>query len=311
MKLNLDTKKGAEAMSNLLHKTSDAGKKAAESIQKGAMVISEKAKNDSYLRKLKKLNPLFPDVYQSESFNLPNMIVIVDDAVRRGIDVCEGAIGWLSSDHGMEVLHLYDEAVELSGIQFIPAPDCDAVYYVDSFDRNVFVRIDQIFSRAHTERLAELKHIAHSLGAKSCSIEICESSSTSNMGKKKISIGGKVNIARTSESIEQQVSSHSSSQRSGRIFVEFEGSNAPQYPSLKWFAHDNNIKNLIEMRCSGTNSIKSETLELSGASSAAMSQKTASAIDNTIGKFGIKGSAAMESQANKESMSKLIYIINF
>lgn len=298
-------------MSSLLQKTSDAGKKAAESIQRGAKAVSEKAKSDSYLRRLKKLNPIFPDVYQSNSFNLPNMIVIVDDAVRRGIDVCEGAIGWLSNDHGMEVLHLYDEFVEMSGIQFLPAPNCDAVYYVDSFDRNVFVRIDQIFTRAHNERLAELKHIAHSLGAKSCSIEICESSSTSNSEKKKISIGGKVGVSHTSEGVEQQTSSRSNSQRSGRIHVEFEGNNTPQYPSLKWFAHDNNIKNLVEMRCSGINSIKSETLELSGASSATMSQKTASSIDNTIGKFGIKGSAAMESQATKENASKLIYVINF
>ena len=29
------------------------------------------------------------------------MIMIVDDAVRRGIDVCEGSIGWRSNENGI------------------------------------------------------------------------------------------------------------------------------------------------------------------------------------------------------------------
>lgn len=176
MRLKVDTQKSSQAISNVIHKTTDISKKAIASVQNGAKAISEKSKNESYLRKLKKYNPLFLDTYSSESFNLPNMIMIVDDAVRRGIDVCEGSIGWISKEAGMEVMYLYDEAVELSGIQFIPTVTCDAVYYVDSFDRNKFIRTDCIFSKAHEERLAELKHIAYSLGAKSCSIEISESS---------------------------------------------------------------------------------------------------------------------------------------
>lgn len=49
---------------------------------------------------------------------------------------------------------------------FIPAATCDAVYYVDSFDRRRFIRLDYIFDHAHKERMAELKHIASSLGAR-------------------------------------------------------------------------------------------------------------------------------------------------
>lgn len=90
--------------------------------------MAEKNKNEALLRKIKKYNPLFPETYMSEAFNLPNMIQIVDDAVRHGIDVCEGAIGWLNSESGMEVLHLYDEAVEMSRIQFVPNVECNAIY---------------------------------------------------------------------------------------------------------------------------------------------------------------------------------------
>ena len=315
MKITIDTKKGAEAVSGFLQKTSDLGKKTISDVQAGANDLSEKMKQDSFQRRLKKYNPLFPDVYQSESFNLPNMIMIRDDAERRGIDVCEGAIGWTNNESGMEVLYLYDEFVPYCGITFVPSADCDAVYYVDSFDRSRFIRIDRIFSKAHEERLAELKHVAYSLGAKSCTIEICESSVEVSVSKKKAGFGGSTVFhgakMSSSESAEQNISAKNTAQRSGKIHVQFEGHSNPQQPTLKWFANDDNIKNLVEFRCKGENSLKTETLELSGSSSATMSQKTACSIDNAVGAMKLKGSSTMEAQAIKENHSTLYFSIEF
>lgn len=311
----IDTKKSKDLVSDLAKKASDSGKKATTGVAKGARDLAEKAKNESYVRKLKKYNPLFPDRYFSDEFNCPNLITIVDDAVRRDIDVCEGAIGWLSKGADMEVLHLYDEAVEMSGIKFIPTATCDAVYYVSSFDRNIFIRTDCIFSRAHEERMAELKSIAHSLGAKSCEIEISESSVEISSQKKSFASSSTANIssvkATQSDSAEQNSSAKISNQRSGRIVAEFEGSDTPTRPELKWFANDDTIKGLIEMRCTNTNSIKSETLILSGSSSAAMSQKTAYAIDSAVSKLGARASTNMETEAVRENTSKLIFNIKF
>ena len=315
MKITIDTKKGAEAVSGFLQKTSDLGKKTFSDVQASANAFSEKAKQDNYLRKLKKYNPLFPDVYNSDTFNIPNMIMIRDDAERRGIDVCEGAIGWLGNESGMEVLYLYDEAVVNSGITFVPTADCDAIYYVDSFDRKRFIRIDCIFSKAHEERLAELKHVAYCLGAKSCTIEISESSVEVNVSKKKAAIGASGIIHGTkvssTESAEQNTSAKNSAQLSGKVHIQFEGHNVPQRPDLKWFANDENIKRLIDFRCHGANTIKSETLQLQGSSSATMSQKTACAIDNAVGAMKVKGNSAMESQAVKENHRTLIFSIEF
>ena len=119
--MKFDKQKGNEAINNLLQKTTDVSKKAFVAVQEGTAALSEKARQDSYARRLKKYNPLFPDEYKSDTFCIPNMIVIVDDAVRRGIDVCEGAIGWRSNQNGMEVLHLYDEAVEMPALSLPPA----------------------------------------------------------------------------------------------------------------------------------------------------------------------------------------------
>lgn len=315
MKITIDTKKGAEAVSSFLQKTSDLGKKTISDVQAGANDLSEKMKQDNYLRRLKKYNPLFHDMYESAAFNLPNMIMIRDDAERKGIDVCEGAIGWLGNESGMEVLYLYDEFVPNCNITFIPSADCDAVYYVDSFDRTRFIRLDHIFSKAHEERLAELEHIAYCLGAKSCSIEICESSVELNVSKKKAALGGGVMFngikASSTEGAEQNLSSKNTANRRGRIQVQMDGHQSPRKPTLKWFANDNTIINLIESRCAGEIGIKSKTLELSGSSSATMSQKTACSIDNAVGAMKLKGSSTMEAQAIRENHSTLFFSIEF
>ncbi|MBQ8518333.1 MAG: hypothetical protein IJ455_01850 [Agathobacter sp.] len=324
MKVSLDFKKGAEALADvknktteLVQKTSETGKQVAvniaENIQKSALEFSEKSKNDSYERRLKKYNPLFPEKYHSEKFNLPNMIIIVDDAVRRDIDVCEGAIGWLSNQKGMEVLHLYDEYIKESGIQFVPAPICDAAYYVDRFDRNRFIQIECIFTKAHEERMAELKNIAYMLGAKYCSIEISETTSKVENKKKKVEakIGTKGISTSSHETVEQESSYEGYVSRSGKIEATFGGSDEVKRPELKWFMHDDTIKRLIDMRCANINAIKSETLVLEGSSSATMSKKTACAIDNAVGKIGVSGNANMEGQALKEEHSKLIFRVEF
>lgn len=81
MKMNLDLKKGSEALAGVkqkttefVQKTSETGKlvaiNVAENIQKSALDFSEKSKKENHERRLKKYNPLFPEKYHSEEFNL-------------------------------------------------------------------------------------------------------------------------------------------------------------------------------------------------------------------------------------------------
>ena len=310
-----DIKKSTEKASNVLQKAANTGKKVAEGVQSGVKDVADKTKNEISQQKIKKLNPLFPEKYYSDEFKLPNMIHIVDDAVRRDIPECAGAMGWLSTEEGMEVLHLYDEAVENSGIQFIPVATCDAIYYVDNFDRKRFIRIDSIFGKANEERLAELEYIAYSLGAKSFSVEIEESTKEVEIKKAKFSLkesfnvkGAKVSSTEKSETNENDTKTN---YRKATGVIKFEGNNAPKRPELKWFMHDDSIKRLIDMRCNNENTIKSKQLKLEGSVSATMSLNTAKSIENAIGRIGIGGTYDIEKQAMKENSSKLIYNIEF
>ena len=94
--------------------------------------------------------------------------------------------------------------------------------------------------------------------------------------------------------------------QSGKNISEFEGHDDPKEPDLKWFMHDDNIKNLIKMRCN--KAIKSNVLELSGSASATMSKALACALDDVM-KVG--GSLSMEKQSVKEHNTKLIFEIEF
>ena len=309
MAISFDTKKGAEKLSNLLQKTSEVGKNAAESVQKGALAFSEKVKEDSFQYRLNKYNPLFSDEYTAAEFALPHLIVIVDEAIRRGIDVCEGAVGWKSIQADTEVLHLYNTSATLKEIEFYPTATVDATYYVDNFNPNRYINVECIFDKAHEERLAELKQIAYSLGAKNCTIEISESTQESTSSNRSANLGGKIGgIGKIGVKADSSLGSSNVRKRSGKITAVFDGSVAPTQPTLKWFADDENIKNLIEMRCTNPGRLKYEELRLSGSSSATMSQKAAAAID---GLKGLKGGISMQSQAMTEHSSELLFTIEF
>lgn len=305
----------ANSLGSALKKTTKISKDAVQSAQQGAIELYDKTKIDRKMKKAKKYNAIFLDQFTAKDFFLPNLIRIVDDAVRRDIDACEGSIGWLSTEKGMEVLHLYDEAIEVSGINFVPSPRCDAIYYVDSFDRNRFINIDSIFNQAHEERLAELKHIAYSLGATRCVIQISESSTTSRSSWSRADLKAQASQNSDSATIKGEWLNTNKNQenRSGSIIATFNGSNTPLPPQLKWFSHDNNIKRLIEMRCNNQNgnNILSESLEIKGATSRTMSRKTANSIDAVIKKIGLKSSIGIESNAMRESLSKLTFTIEF
>ena len=291
--------KSKKTFADFMNKATEISKKTAGKLQEDAETFSEQTKKSLYEQRMKKYNPLFAETFCSEQFRLPNVIEIVDDVVRRGIDVCEGSIGWTDKINDVEILHLYDEWVKESKIQFLPLAKCDAVYCVDPFDKKKFINVNSAFERTTSEKLAELENIAYCLGAKSCSIEIAETNTQLDNARLKMSAKSNLDISSFSNQRDKQ---------GGKNVSYFEGNNTPTRPTLKWFAYDDNITGLIEMRCSGNNSIKSKVLELNCSSSVTMSQKAALAIDKIL---KVKASMSMEKKSIQEHCSKLIFEVEF
>ena len=307
MNINFDKEKSAKMISNMVKKTVDTGKKVASNTKKNITKTIDNAKKNSESRKLKKLDPVFPDEYKSKDFHLPNIIMIVDDAERKNIDLCEGAIGYLSKFTKEEMLCLYDEAIKFSGLKFVPAPICGSIYYVDNFDRKKFIQTDCIFSITHEERIAELEHIAYCLGAKKFSVEVYE---TTNQSRTK-NYNTNISYKNQNSNIDYSRSQNQSFGIKGKVETEFSGSSTYTIPKLKWFEHHQNIQTLIKSIADKTNITKAKTLELSVSSSATMSKSTAMQIDTIMKKHNIKGNLSIKSQAEREHQSTLIYHIEF
>ena len=293
-------------LKGLFNKASDVAKKTASTVQQGAISLSEKTQKAIQDQQMKKYRPVTSKEFKSKSFDLPNVIEIVDDSLRKSIEICEGAIGWIEEHKGVEVLHLSDEYIVKSGLSFIPVPKCDNVYCIDNFDKTSFINTNYTFAKTNEEKLAELSNIAYCLGAKSCSIEILEENA--NIKSSASSFKAATSSLGPGASGESKSYSANTDKSSGKRVITFEGNNMPTRPTLKWFAYDENIKGLIEMRCSENNSIKSTVLELNAASSSTMSRKVACAIDNIL---KVSGGMSMESQAIKEHTTKLLFEIAF
>lgn len=297
---------------------SELGKKVAVDTKDNVHTIIGKIQDENTKALLKKYNPVFPDEFFAEGFSIPNMIVIVDDASRKSIEVCKGAIGWINVEKDMEVLYLYDEAVKDSGLQFIPVASCDSVFYVDGFDRTKYVKLDNYYENMQTSKLAELEHIAFSLGAKSYLVELEESlKMEASIGFKafeKLELPIGASKKGTSSSYESGVDSKEAV--SNRVLKQatFTNGAEPVQPKLKWFKHDAAINNLIDMRLSGKiidNSMQEYSIKIEGSAYSCMGARTAAKIDAAVGKLGAGTGYNMSKQEKKESKKSLIYKIVF
>jgi len=243
--------------------------------------------------------------------------MIVDDAIRKNIDVCKGAIGWKAFEKGVEVLRLYDEAIAFSGLHFVPAAVCDAIYYVDVHDRSRFIRLDCFFEKMQESKLAELQHIAYSLGAKKYSVEMYDTTSEQHTFKQNGSANRKSRVGTLKKSVsaseERDLTAENKTQRKAIAFAEFSGNMKPTQPDLLWFANDDNIKNLIRMRCAGEgkSEVKTYCIELKGTDFATMGVSTAVKLDAAVGCLGLGSSFNLKSRAVEERHHKMSFQLEF
>lgn len=295
-------------------KAVDAGSHVAEK----AVMGKEKAAQVGLEARVRFYNPRFREDFFDPEFDLPGIIVIADGDERKGIDVCEGAIGWLTKHRGTEVLHLYREFVEESGLDFHPRPLLGAVYQVDAFDHCRFIDLSCIFEVAHKDRITELRNIAYDLGARRCVLESYEL-------KKEVAIkktGKNAKGNRTGKAAGKAVAgvaleSQDRTDRIEELGVVFEqtfsGNATPHRPSLNWYKGNREIQSLINMRCSREdgNVIHTYRIEIDGSSSTTMARSHARRVDSILKDLKAECNFSMESECMSEARKKLKFTIEF
>lgn len=288
---------------------SEAAKRAAQGLE-AAAGTAQKVQRD--MRKAH-YNPLFPEDYQDPQFKLPSMIVIADEAEREDIDVCEGAIGWLSEEGDLDVLHLYEECIPYSGLEFLPTANLGAAYYVDTFNKNRFIDLSKYFDIAQKEKITELRNVAHKLGAKECRLESYEADKSIQIKKAKGKAKG--NPKGIDVKVEGEFSESSGTNREQSILLvqHFEGSSDPSRPILQWYKTDAEVNSLIEMFCGDKahNPTKDYEIKIDGSASETLSQSMAIKLDTALKKLGAACNFSLEGEAKRESRSQLVFKMTF
>lgn len=287
--------KTKNSFSNAWKKVGDFGKKAAEETKR----FVEQTKENIHEKKAQRYTAIFLSELENDDFKIPSIIKIEDDSANREFITDTEALGWIEIHKEIPTLHIYTSFVEKCGLVFVPVAQRDNVYCRDNFDFKKYINHNQFFGKATEEKLAELSNIAYYLGAKSCSVEIFEAEVQSDSYKMQMTLKG-------AKPTNAESHNATTNKKSGKRISHFEGHDEPKAPRLKWFAHDDNIKSLIDMRCN--KAVKSTTLELSGASCASMSRSVACAIDDIL---NISGNLSMEKQVTKELSDRLVFEVEF
>lgn len=307
---NMAVGKGKIVGSLVAEKAVEAGGVVAERAKEGAQMAA-----DAQLEaRKKKYAPVFREEYFEPDYDLPNMIVIEDEDKRKGIDVCEGAIGWLTRVNGMEILHLYHEFVGESGLVFHPLPQMDTAYLLDVSGSGRFINLECLFAETQKEKMAELQDIAYRLGAKYCRLETCESlhEKKTSRGKGKGS-ARKAGMASVSATGEMECESTSFEERRMLFERDFSGSDKPERPHLIWFKSSKEINNLIDMRCSNDfdNTIHEYTVEIDCRSIITLAQARAATIDAALKSLKISLGSSLKDESSREGRQKMSFYIKF
>ena len=301
---------------------------AAGAVAKGAAgmaVAGAKAVVDVAQKGIEDLNkfiykPVFPDEYNSPDYKIPKMIVIKDEASRKGIDVCKGAIGWADKIGELEALCMYDDWAKTCGLSFMPTLTLDTAYYVHPFDSSKYVRVEDYITTMKKDMNAELADVAYCLGAKSCKIERTEKKSRSfhvkghnkNSGSAPLLVDG-VPVQASLEDKEKASFEYTDGSEWHESFQQtFAGEAKASAPELRWYKDDSSINQLIKTRCSeGMNVSKTYRYEITNTYSSCVGMGLAKKLDGALAAIKIGQKGKLQSDLKKDSKMEYVYEVNF
>lgn len=301
---------------------------AAGAVAKGAAgmaVAGAKAVVDVAQKGIENLNefiykPVFPDECNSPDYKIPKMIVIKDEASRKGIDVCKGAIGWADKIGELEALCMYDDWAKTCGLSFMPTLTLDTAYYVHPFDSSKYVRVEDYITTMKKDMNAELADVAYCLGAKSCKIERTEKKSKSfhvkghnkNSGSAPLLVDG-VPVQASLEDKEKASFEYTDGSEWHESFQQtFAGEAKASAPELRWYKDDSSINQLIKTRCSeGMNVSKTYRYEITNTYSSCVGMGLAKKLDGALAAIKIGQKGKLQSDLKKDSKMEYVYEVNF
>lgn len=292
-----------------------AAKKAASTAKLNAIQGGEQfgswldqAKKD---KDLKSLRPIFEGDLDSPEFAMTKMIRVAEmDKKHADSEVCNGSVGFWSEHKGFPILNIYTDKADLFGISYYPDRNSE-IYYVDPFDRDRYVALDDYFHYLKVARVNELQRIAQDLGAKHFRVTYKEYLKSESEKHHNGIIKGGQKALKASEmgDTERSISEKKSSTIEIAAEMECIGHD-PVEPKLVYFQKDDSIKNLIRLRMSD-NTVKHQKFTLSCSQSSGIRENDAAKIDAALASMKYSLKASVTAKAQNEARRCFEYEIDF
>jgi len=292
-----------------------AAKKAASSAKLGAVQGGDQfgnwmdqAKRD---KELKALRPIFEEDLESPEFAITKMIRVAEiDKRHAESELCNGSVGFWSEYKDMKVLNIYTDKADMFGLTYYPDRNGE-IYYVDPFDRDHYIALDDYFHYLKVARVNELQRIAQDLGAKHFRVTYKENKKSEMEKHQKGKLAGahKAAVASGTAEAESDYSERNSSTLEIAAEMECIGHD-PVEPKLVYFQKDDSIKNLIRLRMSD-NTVKHQKFTLSCSESSGIRMNDAAKIDAALQAMKCSVSASISSKLQSEARRYFEYEIDF
>ena len=290
-------------------------KKAASSAKQNAKQSGEHFGNwidqTKRERELKALRPIFEEALDSPEFTMTKIIRVSDmDKKHAESEVCKGSIGFKSEHKGVTIINIYTEKADKYGLTFYPDRDSE-IYYVDPFDRDLYVALDDYFHYLKVARVNELQRIAQDLGAKHFRVTYKESLNSESEDHQKGTVKGLQKASKSDETLEAEHNISEKNSSTIEIAAEMECiGHDPVEPKLIYFQKDDSIKNLIHLRMSD-NTVKHQKFTLYCSQSSGIKVNDAVKIDAALASMKYSSRASVASKAQSEARRYFEYEIDF
>lgn len=180
-KLKKDISRLSDTIGKKAEEIADAVEESAT--QLGSQIIARKN-----AMVLERSRPVFIDEIESEGFQFPYLLRVVDEDSRSKASVCKGAVGFRNNVDGMVVLTLLrGEIVRISEERMpVLQPDSSSLfYYRHPVFTDRYLELDSYFDTIQAAKIAELREIASKLGAKKVTVTFREKKETTLQKKVK------------------------------------------------------------------------------------------------------------------------------
>ena len=287
-----------------------AAKNTAHAVKISAAEKLHEAAEKKREKEREALNPIFPEDLGHAGFAISKLIRITGiDKKYAESTVCNGAVGFLSSQKDFTLVNIFKGKADAFGLTFYPDEDSE-LYYVDPTDKNRYIALEDYFEYLKIARVNELQKLAQDLGATHFRVIYSEKKSSAARNTLKLKVSAKSVGMSDSADTEHSFAATETSIMEIAAENNFPG-HAPHESKLCYLQKDPSIQSLITLRMDPTSPLSHQKYTLHLSNTSGIKESEAIKIDTALKAMKISATKSITSEVHNESNRTFEYEIDF